>query len=68
MGLCGKCKFYTKRGTSSFDAIKNSIFGLNGCNDIGYCLCSTDYYGNYKKVKGLDSCHCGNYIPKNQWN
>lgn len=67
MGLCVECKFYTKKGTSLFDGLKNSFFGLNGCNDVGFCMCSTDAYGNLRKVKGLDGCHCGCYTPKNGW-
>lgn len=67
MGLCNDCVYYTKRGTSFLDGVRNSVFGMNGCNDIGFCTCSMDSYGNYRKVKGLDACHCGGYTPKSQW-
>lgn len=67
MGLCSDCQFYTKRGTSVFDSFKNKLFGMGGCNDVGYCMLATDAYGNCRKVKGLDACHCGGYMQKNQW-
>lgn len=61
--MCGRCAFYTKRGISFVDGIRNSIFGL-GCDEIGFCMAMTDSYGNPRKVKGLDSCKCGAYTPK----
>lgn len=64
MGLCTECIYYTKQGTSFFDTMKNGIFGMGGCNDIGFCMLMVDYYGNPKKVKGLDGCHCGGFAKR----
>ncbi len=66
-GICCECCYYTKRGTSGFDSLRNSLFGLNGCNDVGFCTATVDAYGNFRKVKGLDGCHCGCFAKKAEW-
>lgn len=66
-GLCCNCRYYTKRGTGVLDGLRNGLFGMGGCNDVGFCVLCVDDYGNFRKVKGLDGCHCGGFEQKSQW-
>ena len=57
MGLCGKCIYYTKRGVSIFDNLRNDIANSSHTNNVGYCMLMSDDFGSNKRVREFDSCN-----------
>ena len=55
MGVCNNCVYFTQVGTSTFDGFFDTFRDSN--NQTGQCMLFVDNYGNYRKVRGQDSCN-----------